>query len=69
MLLAIGACIATLLPRYSSVHVQRIHGVDDALEVARTDMGVDLCGLAAGMAEECLDVSQVGALFQEVCGE
>jgi len=56
--LAIGACIATLLPRYSSVHVQRIHGVDDALEVARTDMGVDLCGLAAGMAEECLDVSQ-----------
>jgi hypothetical protein len=32
-------------------------------------VGVDLCGLAAGMAEECLDVSQVGALFQEVCGE
>ena len=46
MLLDNEGGIAKVLRRFSSVDIERIHGVDDALQVAGADMGVDLSGFA-----------------------
>ncbi len=44
-------------------------GVVDLLEASGADVGVDLCGLETGMAEEFLDGSEVGAVIEEMGGE
>lgn len=49
--------------------VQRIKWVDKALELPPGDMGVHFRGFAGCMAEQGLNVTEVGALFQEVGGE
>jgi hypothetical protein len=46
-----------------------VEGAPDADEVAAADVGVDLGGLRAGVAEELLDVAEVGAGLEEVGGE
>jgi hypothetical protein len=45
------------------IHVER---AADADEVASCDVSVDLGGSGAGMAEEFLDVAEVGAGLEEV---
>ena len=42
---------AKVLPGYPSIGIQRIHGVDDALQIAGANVRIDLGGLAAGMAQ------------------
>src|SRR5258708_11469819 len=46
--------------------------VEVAMHLAETfafDVGIDLGGADAGMAEEFLDDAQIGAVFEEVSGE
>jgi len=41
----------------------------DFFEAGLLDMGVDLCGSDAGMAQHHLDGSQIRSMIQEVGGE
>ena len=43
--------------------------VVDFAEAAAGDVGVDLGGAEAGVAEEFLDGAEVGAVFEEMGGE
>jgi len=48
---------------------KRVEGAADVFDIEPADVGVDFGGAGAFVAEEFLDVAQVGAVFQEVSGE
>lgn len=50
VLLHLAGDHANDLPTNTSKVIERVHGVNDALEVLGADMGVDLGGLAGGVA-------------------
>ena len=55
-------------PNFSS-QVEVIQGVPDLANGFGADMGVDLRGLRGTVAQQGLNIAQVGALLQEVRGE
>ena len=49
--------------------VQIVQGIFDFGECPGTDMGINLGGFQAGVAQDFLDVAEVDTLFQKVGGE
>jgi len=52
-------------PRCAS-QLRRVRGRVDLLQLVDRDVGVDLRRRHAGVAEQCLDVADVGPVFQHV---
>ncbi len=50
-------------------HIQSVQGVIDLAHDRLGDMGVDFGGFGTGVPEKLLDVAQVDAMFQQVCGK